>query len=768
MAGPDDKSKKPGMKRAVISIEEDDYDLDPMVEDAVEELPVIGALPTQAAPPEPPPPPPVAPEDAPEPPTAKRVGQVETRKVPGPPQPPKPAATKPTVRVMADLGASRPDSDRVVRLLDRVDMLRPLSADLKAKLAPHLKVVDANPGEVIVHEGDPGDSMYIIANGLVSVYRSDRDLGVTVELAKLGSGDNFGEMSLITHAPRSANVSAIETTRLFVIDRPVFERLVETVPRVGLQIAARLANRVNDLNQAQGVRFDTLEGRDFDEHLLQLVPVATIRRLQMVPLTEKRGIVEVATPQPHNRAGLLEIRRLLRGMQVRLIAVSVPDFNAFMRDKVQKTEGTSTRSRMAFRQRLQQRIGKLEYGQQTAATSLRQTAQANTQEVSRLLDSIVVEAVDRDASDVLIEPARDEVRVRYRVDGRLVDREGRVALQLHLPLMSRIKVLAQLNITERRLPQDGRIAMNIEKESYALRVSTVNTRWGEKAVLRILDSSRLKMSLSSLILHDRALEMLRRMIFQPGGLVLVTGPTGSGKTTTMYAAIIERHSPDVSIVTVEDPVEYDLDGVTQVQVNDGIGLSFPTVMRSFLRQSPDIIMVGETRDRDTADLTFNAALTGHQVLSSFHTTDSISTIPRLRDMGIERFVMSSALEGVINQRLVRRICDRCRQPEQYSEVVLNQLKEAGVRVPNNGRMFLGRGCEACNGSGFAGRCGVYEMLRIGNSMRDAINGELSPDEMLEAAKLDGFVPMAEYASFLLAEGLTVPTEVLRVLPMARE
>jgi type IV pilus assembly protein PilB len=761
MAGPDDSSKKPGTKRAVISIEEDDYDLDPMVEDGVEELPVIGSLP------EAPEPEPVeaAPEEAPEP---QRVGQVPTRKVPGPPQPPAPVATRPTVRVMADLGASRPDNDRVVRLLDRVDMLRPLSHDLKSKLAPHLKVVDANPGEVLVHEGDPGDSMYIIANGLVSVYRSDRDLGVTVELAKLGSGDNFGEMSLITGAPRSANVSAIETTRLFVIDRPVFERLVETVPKVGLQIAARLANRVNDLNQAQGVRFDSLEGRDFDEHLLQLVPVATIRRLQMVPLSENRGIVEVATPQPHNRAGLLEIRRLLRGMQVRLIAVSVTDFSSFMRDKVERSEGSSTRTRMAFRQRLQQRLQKLEYGQTAATANLRQAGPANTQEVSRLLDAIIVEAVDRDASDVLIEPAKDEVRIRYRVDGRLEDRDGKVALGLHLPMLSRLKVLAQLDITERRLPQDGRIAMTIDKETYALRVSTVNTRWGEKVVLRILDSSRLQMSLSSLILHDRALEMLRRMIFQPGGLVLVTGPTGSGKTTTMYAAIIERHSPDVSIVTVEDPVEYDLDGVTQVQVNDGIGLSFPTVMRSFLRQSPDIIMVGETRDRATADLTFNAALTGHQVLSSFHTTDTISTIPRLRDMGIERFVLSSALEGVINQRLVRRICDRCRQPEQYSEVVINQLKEAGVRVPNSGRMFLGRGCDACNGSGFSGRCGVYEMLRIGNAMRDAINGELSPDEMIEAARLDGFVPMSEYASFLLAEGLTVPTEVLRVLPMTRE
>ena len=751
MAGPDDK-KPTETKRAVIEIE-DDYGRDPMLDDEAS-APRI-AMPTAGA------------RDATD---APSIPDLEASL--GLNDPPTEEAEKPgdpTVRVVADLGASKPDMDRIVRLLDTVVMLDPLGPELKRKLAPRLKVLDAAAGEQIVHEGDPATAMYLIANGLVSVYRSDRDLGVTVELAKLGAGDNFGEMSLITGSPRSANVSAIEDTRLLLIDQNIFDRLVKAVPQVGLQIAGRLAHRIDELNQARGVTFDTLEGRTFDERLLQLVPVATIRRLRMIPLAEKQSVVEVATDQPHNRAGLLEIRRLLRGMQVRLIAVSQKDYQDFMRTQVERVESQDTRQRMGFRQRVQQRAGRVNYDGRTTTTPNRGTTNtASSQEVSRLIDTIVVEAVDRDASDVLIEPGREALRIRFRIDGRLHEREGQVGLNLHMPIMSRLKVLASMDITERRLPQDGRIAMSIEKERYALRLATVNTRWGEKAVIRILDSSRLSSSLSSLILHDRALEMLRRMVFQPGGLVLVTGPTGSGKTTTMYAAVMERHSPDVSICTVEDPVEYDLDGVTQVQVNDSIGLTFPNVMRAFLRQSPDIIMVGETRDRATADLTFNGALTGHQVLSSFHTTDAISTIPRLRDMGIERFVLSSALEGVINQRLVRRICDRCRQPEEYSRVVIKQLAEGHVKVPRGGRMFIGRGCEACNGSGFAGRIGVYEVMTVGNQVRDAINSELPPDDLFRAAQYDGFISMADYASFLLGEGLTVPTEVLRVLPMSRE
>ena len=477
MSTPDDKSEGQDKKRPVIEIG-DEYDRDPMLESDTDH-PSIGDLPS--------PRPLAAAIDAP----APKVELTEEAQ--------KPAGDG--IRVVADLGSSRPDVDRVVRLLDTVGMLDPLGSELKVKLAPRLKVLDASPGEVVVHEGDPGNAMYLIASGMVSVYRSDRDLGVTVELTKLGSGDNFGEMSLITGDPRSANVAAIEQTRLLVIDTVIFERLVKAVPQVGLKIAARLAHRIDELNQARGVKFDTLEGRSFDERLLQLVPVATIRRLKMVPIEEKRGVVEVATPQPHNRAGLLEIRRLLRGMQVRLIAVSLRDYADFMRAHVEKVESMDTRSRLGFRKRIQERANRIAYDGVTAQATGRGSAvpatQTSSREVSKLIDQMVVEAIDRDASDVIIEPTREALRIRFRVDGRLQDRDGKTGLGLHAPFMSRLKVLAGMDITERRLPQDGRISLKIDKETYALRLATVNTRWGEKAVLRILDSSRLSASMSS-------------------------------------------------------------------------------------------------------------------------------------------------------------------------------------------------------------------------------------------------------------------------------
>lgn len=648
---------------------------------------------------------------------------------------------------------------QIVGLLDAVEMLEPLGPSLKQKLAPRLEDVRASAGDTVVHEGDPGDSMYLVASGSLSVQRKDRDLGVTVELATLPAGSNFGEMALITGAPRSANVVALEDARLLRLDRKIFDRLIRAVPEVSLNIAARLAHRLDELNAAAGVRFDTLEGKTFDPSLLQLVPLATIRRLRIVPFAQLHDSVEVATPEPHNRAGLLEVRRLLRGMQVKLVAVSQKDFDDFVRFQVRGNEQLRTRSMLDFRARAAKRAREVTF------QGFTDSGRRENQDVAKLLNQILVEGIDQDASDVLIEPESAHIRVRYRVDGRLTDRGGRIPLTQHAPIVSRIKVLAGMDITEKRLPQDGRISLAIGSERYAVRVATVNARYGEKVVLRILDSSRLSQNLATLVLHDRTLEALRRIVFQPGGMTLVTGPTGSGKTTTLYASVMERHSPDVSICTVEDPVEYDIDGVTQVQVNEAIGLSWTTVMRAFMRQSPDVILVGETRDRMTADMVFNAALTGHQVLTSFHTTTALAAIPRLRDMGVERYVMASSLAGVINQRLVRRVCDRCRTLEPLAPVVARRLREASVRLAPNTQLYTGKGCDACGGTGFKGRVAIYEVLTAGQRMRDAIAASASPQVLRAAAEHDGLITLADYATFLLKEGLTVPTEVLRVLPL---
>ena len=310
-----------------------------------------------------------------------------------------------------------------------------------------------------------------------------------------------------------------------------------------------------------------------------------------------------------------------------------------------------------------------------------------------------------------------------------------------------------------------RLSVDPCREQFDLRVATVTTRDGEKVSMRVMDSDRLNQDLSALILDPPTLELARRLVFQNSGLLLVTGPSGSGKTTPLYNAVGERNTPEVSIATVEDPVEFDIPGVTQVQINEQIGLDFPAAIRAFLRQTPDVIMVGETRDRRTADLVGNAALTGHMVLSSFHTNDSMGAIARLADMDVESFVMANALLGVINQRLVRRICDGCRSPAQLPEGLWRSIRRAGVTLEMNSPVYHGEGCERCAGEGFKGRVGIYEVLSVSGDLREAIAEGANTIELRRAARAGSYITLADYAGRILSMGMTTATEVLRVLPM---
>ena len=662
------------------------------------------------------------------------------------------------------------ETDLVVEHLDRAAILRNLAPELKAKLARHLSWVAVAPGEVLFSAGDPGDALYLLDTGLVSVFLTDDELGLSFELSRLGPGQAFGEMSLITGDVRSASVSAVEQTRLIEVSRKLFYKLVQTAPQVGLSIASTLARRIDDLNRDQRVRFGSLRGVEFDRELLELVPLRLVHRFRMVPIELGEGVVTVATPEPYNRVGLDEIRRVLRGYQLRVVAVAESDFTRFIRNHVQRAADTGVDSREALKTTVQRRIRDVRW--ETGAGNnapVRRLDDVNTnmnsKALSDLVDSIIVESLERDASDIHIEPERGSVRVRYRVDGRMVTRDGNIPANLLNPILSRLKVLGGLDITERRLPQDGRITLHIGSEQFDLRLATVATRSGEKVSMRVMDSHRLTQDLGALIVDKEALELARRLVFQNSGLLLVTGPSGSGKTTTLYNAIGERNVPEVSIASVEDPVEYDLPGITQVQTNDAIGLSFPAVIQAFLRQSPDVIMVGETRDRITADLVGNAALTGHMVLTSFHTNDSLGALARLADMDVEPFVMANALLGVINQRLVRRICEHCRRPVEVAEGVRRAMSRAGVTLPVGTPLYSGTGCEHCAGEGFKGRIGLYEVLAVGPELRDAIAREANVMDLRKAASAGQFISLAAYGGRLLAAGLTSPTEVLRVLPM---
>jgi len=377
--------------------------------------------------------------------------------------------------------------------------------------------------------------------------------------------------------------------------------------------------------------------------------------------------------------------------------------------------------------------------------------------VVKMCNLIVHDAIKAGASDTHIEPTMHDVNVRMRVDGVLRD-YTHVPKWLHSPLVSRLKILAKLDISERRVPQDGRINVQYQGRTIDIRVSTLPTHFGEKAVLRYLGGGTLP-KVDRMGLNATQAAILESVIKQPQGMILVTGPTGSGKTTTLYALLAKRKSPEVNIVTVEDPIEYQLPGINQVQINPKAGLSFASVLRSILRQDPDVILVGETRDQETAEVAFQAAMTGHLVLSTLHTNSAVAAIPRLYDLAVDPSILATSLTLVIAQRLVRRICDQCK--EAYLPDATTALK-VGLSA-TDGPVFRGKGCPACGGTGFSGRVGIYEFFRPTNTVRKQISTKASESDLKAGARQSGMRLLREDALDKVKQGITSPDEVLRVV-----
>ena len=377
--------------------------------------------------------------------------------------------------------------------------------------------------------------------------------------------------------------------------------------------------------------------------------------------------------------------------------------------------------------------------------------------VVKMCNLVISDALKIAASDVHIEPALHDLQVRMRVDGVLRD-YARVPKWLHGPVVSRLKILAKLDIAERRLPQDGRVNVQYLGRSVDLRVSTLPTHFGEKMVLRLLGGARAP-EIDTLGLAPPHQRQLEAAIEQPQGMILVTGPTGSGKTTTLYALLAWHHKPEVNIVTVEDPIEYQLAGISQVQVNPKAGLTFASALRSILRQDPDVILVGEMRDRETVEIACQAAMTGHMVLSTLHTNSAVGAVTRMLDLGVDSAVLATSLTMVIAQRLVRRICSECREEYEPGGIVRQRAGLYGEHVP----VYRGRGCSACGNTGFAGRIGIYETFKPTNAIRKLINDRASEAEMRMAARQAGMVPLREDAVTKIKAGITSPDEVLRVV-----
>jgi type IV pilus assembly protein PilB len=396
-------------------------------------------------------------------------------------------------------------------------------------------------------------------------------------------------------------------------------------------------------------------------------------------------------------------------------------------------------------------------GESIDLDSLKEAADSNP--VRKLINLVLLQAIKDKASDIHFEPFEDEFKMRYRIDGVLYEMMPPPA-HIAAAISSRIKVMANLDIAERRLPQDGRIELSVNNQPIDLRVSVLPTMFGESVVMRVLDRSNVSLDLDKLGMRDDDAKLLRALIAKPNGIVICTGPTGSGKTTTLYAALRELNDPSSKLITAEDPVEYDIDGIVQCQIRPEIDLTFARILRSMLRQDPDTILVGEIRDKETAEIAIQASLTGHLVFSTLHTNDAPSAIARLLDLGIEPFLVTATLEGIVAQRLVRRLCTNCKTAYTPAE---EQLMELELRPEDvEGRVFYyGKGCDQCNNTGYRGRQGIYEIMLLDDEMRDMIVHRASTQVLRNEAKKRGMRILRESGLLAIYDGVTTIEEVVK-------
>jgi type IV pilus assembly protein PilB len=672
-------------------------------------------------------------------------------------------------------------TEQLLQFLKNVKLFAELSPDSLAKLAMCLKTAEFPPGEVIVREGAPGVSMYVIKSGLVEVRKKDPGTGIDFLVAQLSEGAAVGEMSLLTGKPRSATVTTVHPTVVFTLTRADFRNLLTQHPEISLGLARILAERLEDATKQVGIEYVNLFKSKFDPRVIGLLPQALCQLHKVIPISYVNNSITLAMVNPSNLVAFDDVRRYIKGAVIEPQVCTEEDFKRFMDTVYPELMGISPEKREADKRKEDQRrreerrrtgefqmqsleelqneiLSGMEVQQEEEdKTDITDLATASEDApIVRLANNILALAIKKGASDIHIEPHENGVVLRLRIDG-ILHVENRLSKRIQLPLASRLKILSRLDIAERRLPQDGRISIRLEERSIDFRVSTVPAKFGEKIVMRILDKSSSLLPLEQIIPHTPTVEKLRWMISQPYGIIYVTGPTGSGKTTTLYSALNEINSSEVNISTAEDPIEYDLPGLCQVQTHKDIGLDFARILRAFLRQDPDVILVGETRDEETAKISVEAALTGHLVFTTLHTNDAPGSFTRLEEMGIEPFLMSNSTIGIIAQRLARRLCQNCKVPVEVEETTLAFF---GYTRDNAPPFYRGEGCEQCNHTGKKGRVGIFEVMVMNDELKRAVTRGARTDELRALAIEGGMIPLKEYAMIMLAEGLTSVDEVL--------
>ncbi len=535
------------------------------------------------------------------------------------------------------------------------------------------------------------------------------------------------------------------------------EKLGTILVRLGIINEDQL---IGFLSRQYGIPSITLSQLDIDSDVVKLVPAQIARKYEVLPVKRTGNALTLAMADPTNVFALDDVA-FMTNLQVLPVVAS----QGAIRQAIERIyePQASALSEVITAMEEAPDVEVVEGGEDVTPSKVDIFELKDASEeapVVKLVNLILTDAIRRGASDIHLEPYEKVFRVRYRIDGVLHEMMA-PPKRLEAALLSRVKIMANLDIAERRLPQDGRIKIRYSSREIDLRVSSLPTIFGEKIVMRILDKEALTLDLAKLGFDDWSMENFKKAIHQPYGMILITGPTGSGKTATLYSAVHTINSPDINIMTAEDPVEYNLKGINQVQINEEIGRTFAAVLRSFLRQDPDVILVGETRDLETAQIAIRAALTGHLVFSTLHTNDAPGTIARLQDMGIPPFLVASSVLMVMAQRLARRVCKECRDPYEADE---ESLTPYGHVPQGLGKVTLykGKGCQACNFTGMKGRTAIYEVMPVTPEIRELILRGASSTELRDLATQQGMKTLRQAGLLKVLEGQTTAEEILRV------
>ena len=690
--------------------------------------------------------------------------------------------------------------EKIQPFLAKTALFKNVLKEAVAKAATLFDGLECAEGSEIVTAGKVNDGLGILYSGKAQVLLPSPG-GELLTVEELGPGDHFGEVGALLGKPSPAFVICSAPSRVLWLPAAVFQSMVAAVPAVGEAIARRLSERViafaavekhapaevvtgieEQLLQAvdSAVRaavpslpkedvssgvIPFVELRDFDlsPSVITMVPGKLMRSFRLLPVKLAGNVLTVAMVNPRDNAALAELKRTLQTVQIVPVAIGLEEFtSALVRLKLLDDSGPKGKSGGP-------RINPDSFQFETVAEQDRERpdARAVGDDAIRLVNRIIASGLDREASDIHIEPTAQGFRVRYRVNGVLNDWNEPIPQAASLKgITARIKVLAGLDITERRLPQDGRIGLSTGKREIDLRVSTLPANRGEKIALRILEAAGSTRSLEQIFLEPSVLAASRKALNRPYGGIVIAGPTGSGKTSSLYALLNERKviRPDTNIIMVEDPIEYRLPGVTQVQVSAAVGLGFAQVLRSMLRQDPDVIVVGEMRDEDTARIGLEAAMTGHLLLTSLHANNAVAAVQRLENLGVGRALVAQSVHLVLVQRLVRKLCSACRKMDTPTPALLESL--IAHRVVEKGTQTLPRpvGCDACAGTGYVGRAAVVESLQINDPVREAIaDGRPLPEVQQIAREGRALVRFLDCARHLLSKQVISASEVLLAL-----